>query len=366
MVVGQPAVESVALVLATVIAHGTAPPVRKSPGALDPKAKVQLGNVLLLSVDKAVVNSTRKAFSPQMTFGKLEAKFPANRFLVRQWGKRSALVLDRELPLIAERAMRRDVLKTLLKHINTNLTIRLGDVPEDERGALDKQLAVCFPWVNEPDGTDRIQSTFGIQWQLRVTVTGSQPGASKDFAIPMPADQFRMMTNGLKDHVVSPRGRLSTEEQDRIAKEVAEQTEVLDTATYHSFGEARFVFVQGLRESATALQDVLDDIDKDSKATAKELLEKMGSKFRLDSLPKSGSGLSDLSPDLKQDLLQEASNSWQGCGFQSQADSLQFLNGAKSLDFSVDFSFFRAIQGPDSQGTSRGAGAAVGFASIKP
>jgi len=294
-----------------------------------------LAGVLLVSSDEAVVKRLSSEFKPGMPTANLRKAFSASRFVVEDWGTRSAVVLDKASGPPKRLADLCAMSETLAKSVGEDLTVKLGDLPGNERGPIMDRIGGPN---TQPSGFDVNSASIGLFADLNFNVVGPD-GRTFSCSVPYKTQSTVRRDQSLRSHPALKRP-LDSGERKHLAYTIAGQASARDDELrLRPYGNAVPLLPEGMQVATRLVDSLYKDLAARRAAASQVLL----AKFALDGahIPPGPVGLNDLPADLRQDVQRCFGDSWQSYGFSSQMEADSFLQNSAGLrvETEVGFSF---------------------------
>lgn len=290
--------------------------------ATAPASQRLIDGVLIASNDSALAEKLQKQFRLGTAFDGLSKEFPSPRFSVHEWGQRSAIVVDEQLPLLAEKRGEVVVLGLLARHLsNDKLTVNLKDLTSEERKDITAFLAPYYPLAG--DATP----SFGLRTDTQFSMQGKGKSSAIGFRVPQNSDLDRSSKGQLRSspYTIDPPRYASESEKARRDAEVTKKAMANRRTLFTYFGFAERNAPEGYVKFGEILDASLKDLAKKRQAASEEIGKKLGAGRR--DLPLSSS-FGELPQDVKEQLKQQALGSWQANGFNSAEEAEAFLTNA--------------------------------------
>jgi len=292
-----------------------------------------VAGVLLVSSDDGVIKRMGAEFKPGMPTADLQKDFAGPRFVVKQWGTRSAVVLDKDSGPQKRVADLVQMSETLAKSLGDDLTVKLGDLPEDERGRIMDRIGGAD---TRPAGFDIGYASIGLYADLSFRVVGAD-GRSFGCSVPYRTEGTAKRDQSLRSHPTLKR-RLTQDEMKKLADASAHPVNGRDDdLRLRPYGIASAHLPEAMQVATTMVDALYKDLAARSDAAGQKLLAKLG--LSGGRIPPGPVGLNDLPSDLQQDVQKCFGASWQGYGFSSQLEADSFLQNCSGLQVQTEFGF---------------------------
>jgi hypothetical protein len=309
----------------------------------------EVNGVLLLTADAKVYIQAKRDWHMGESYIDFAKHFTADRFLVKEWAKQSAIVIDlRSGPLGNGRALA-DSSKALLSLVRSDGTIDVKD----------RDKIAGIPLGTPPDGST--DGALGLYADLTVSVNSG--GVSKSFIVPIKNDATDARDNALHKHPLVPPKKDGGNSPG--GTKAAEPTidSPPDRASIYLLGFATGHFADGMREASKLVDELQRALDDENAQTDLQLLNKLG--LNGASIAAGEIPLSDLPSKIKDNLTRDFAGSWNGLGFSSQADAESFLQNSKSVQVSTHLGLKFCISLADPSHHDPGSSGVIIFGSVK-
>lgn len=335
------------LLLFAVLLHGALP---LAAGQTPPKAsaKREVAGLLLLTSDKVVADASELAWRPGEAFDVVQKRFPAKRFAVREWGKRSMIVIDLRSGPIGVTMARVEGMRALGEKIGSDGFVDFGSLSRSERESLSLQGLV------PPGGT----AAGLLMLDLRTEFAISYKSASKTGSYPVRGPNYEQEAKRLDEHLLVQQSPPSPSPKDEQANEAKYRSNYF--ATMHLYGIAYTYFSEGMAEGAKAVDEILKQLRQELGAATVNLLNKTGHQ-RLGLSHEGELRLNDLPTEARDALSKYFAASWNSAGFSSQLEAETFLQNCDSLQPSTSIGLRFVTKAPGGPGHP-GTGGTISFA----
>lgn len=327
---------------------------------------IPLNNLLLITADGKLVSKVEKQYEFGMPLSDFSAAFKRDRCMIYKWGARGAIVIDRHLPLLVEKESRRDLIKSLSEYVGRDLVVRVGDVPEGQRQRFLDAIEEFFPWNTRPHNFDMREAAVGVDLSLNVSISGVGASNARKVVLPMPPELAKRRNHALESHLMPQRDReLSDEEQARVKKQNEDRASSLEQLNLRFLGTARENVVDGLRESAVLLEQLLIEVNDQAKRAAQDLIEKVGFEPSITDLPKGKIRIEDLPAGIRDRLVEQVNAEWKFLGYDSAHDAEKSLLESSSVELSINLGLRRTFSASDRQKGRPSSGMVYNFILIR-
>lgn len=294
--------------------------------ALDPNRQIE--GFALITIDKSLIKRTWNECQLPKPLPDVKKYFASKRFEVHPWGRRSAIVIDRDMPMIKSKLDEIALLDTVTKYANPDGYIEVSQVPEDDQKRLFDLFNAITPTY---DYNSFKKTTIGIGIGRSYAIEG--PGGVVKGAT---AGGGRVPDEGLKRMRSSSVGK--NPDEAAIKRGLEESIEAnLANMNFGSqwYGISGFLLPEGLAETGKVMEKVFATLRLEKGQASKRLGAKLGAldPALVESLPYSG-----LSEEERDRLRHDFVALWQINGFANRAEAELFLNGAGKVRPSVDLS----------------------------
>lgn len=315
--------------------------------------KVQ--GLLLVSDDPSCVKKVSEGFLYGMPYTDFSKKFDNKRFLVKEWGKRSAILIDLQSGVIGQREKECSLTESLAKSIGSDMTIKLGDLDDAGRSGLmaSMQRSPVFP-----SGFDSSTATVGIGAYVRFSIKGNGGSSDKSFDLEVHNDVGKQRDDALSQHPLKFLQPSDIEQANTMSKDLMKALESSDSLRLKIYGVASNNLPEGLEIVSKLLEEIYQELKlRKDKATLKMLAKLIphGS-----NLGDHVAGVNQLPSSLGDQLSRTFGQSWQDLGFSSRADAENYLSGAQDISLSTVLAYRYCGSAGD-----RAAGVAKSFFDIQ-
>lgn len=281
--------------------------------------------LLVASIDKGFLAKVDKQYLPGEPIVQLRSKFNEARYLIAEWGRRSAILIDRDLPLIKKTSDEIAVLKAITRTIKRDLTIDPEDLSVEERISLKQFLGRFLPdW-----GGDRLdQARLGLSFSTIFTVRGSDGRSfTSHRSRKNESTQARDAALQRKPYDSDP-GKLSKDEIAKRFQILKDRDFASRSISFQCFGIADQNLPEGLAETRKVLDKLILELLTEKQTQALELAKKAG-------LPRTtGDGevpLASLNPEQRDEALMSFLELSGLNGFKDANDARQYYDGVSSI-----------------------------------
>lgn len=278
-------------------------------------------DLILFASDKGVVKKAKTTYRWNIPYSELEGKFADPRFVLRHWGDKGAILIDRKIGPIAEREDSIKLGKALLASIGADLTVQLGKAPDESREALEQFFDAHNPPSLRAEGFKAADAAVGLAGTLQVTISG-QGRSPVTIQMPLRPAGVGERERSLMQNPAQLR-KPTADEKQAIGASLTDTYEQLSEADLHLYGLAKSLLPDGMRELAKALEEIEREDAKMAADVGAKLLAKLG--ISGSTLPDHAGTFADLPDSLKKGLLDQAGRDWRGLGFSNQAEAESFL-----------------------------------------
>jgi len=290
-----------------------------------PSARVR--DLVLISRDAKMIDKVTSGFKLWMPLSDLEKLLPKNRFEFRKWGVRGAVALDRQLWRIAELQQSVDLAKGLAALGGGSFASRIGDLSPDQQSAVSTYLDQISPPDARQPNFDLKDGGIGLDAQVSVALADPATGRSITVQLPMNSEASRSRDKKLAGMPIPPKP-LSPSEFAKFADGQKAKARENEDVEFHLFGLARTTLPDGMRTAADLISDVEGKLKAERDKAARSLMKLLGLD---DSLPGSAGSVGELPEELRNQLTESLTNSWQQWGLGSQQEAESLLANSNSI-----------------------------------
>ncbi len=147
-------------------------------GQSSPPPERLVSGVILVSSEAAAVKKVSDAFTMSMPYHRFIEGLSPKRYLVKEWGKRSAIVFDLESDIVAKRETECHLAESLSRSVGSDLTLKLGELSSEDQTTL---LTLTGHSPVFPSGFDPVSAAVGVGAVVRFSIQDANGGASKSF-----------------------------------------------------------------------------------------------------------------------------------------------------------------------------------------
>lgn len=287
--------------------------------------------LLALTSDKKLIGTIFRTFKPGSSYMEVEKQFKGERFRLFEWGKRSAILIDREDPFLRSRINEVRALEILSSKLLPDLTLNLNDLSQREKDVLTDCLAKYIPINSEALNSGSI----GVGSSTAFVIHGSG-GIQKGARVYESTAAERTRNNILARRPISVEmNKMSKEDADLAAQRTTDNYLQSEGVRSQCFGIAAQNLPEGLSESGKILEKELKQIALDREAASMGIALKH--KLNAQSLPEN-SAYSALPEGVRANLEKKFLEQRRMNGFKSVEDAQAFLAGASSVDITTSIS----------------------------
>jgi len=288
--------------------------------------------LLVVTRDTSLLSKVTKEYKPGQPFDELKANFIGERYLIREWGRRSAILFDLEIPFLQHRRDETTVLAAFATHIKDDYTIDPSTLSESERAAYHR---VVRKYTIAAEAERLNPATIGISFGTVFTVQGpdgrsfvSQRRVVNDRTKRRDAELQKRPFNNNLNH-------LARAEIDRRLKESEESNIARDEWGCRAFGIASENLPHGLEEAGKEMRKIVRDILFARQEASLDLGKRMGIHgSRLDG----DQPVSALTKAMREDLESSFMEQWQINGFKSPSEAATYFDSITSVRLGTSLS----------------------------
>lgn len=303
-----------------------------------PERKV--AGLLIITSDPVVPRKVGDGYTFSMPFQDLVKRFKSKRFMFKEWGKRSAIMIDLESGPIGFREHQCELAESLSKSLGQDLTVKIGALDKEVMNDLMTSLSHAPKF---PDGFDPSNATISIESSVRFSMGGG-PGA-KDVSF----DLFTQNTNtktrdeALYQHPLRFLPETDADKTRAYTDQMSKSFESHDSLQFRMFGVASNNLPEGMEIASKLIDDLYKGLRLRQDRATHNLLAKLipgGTSFGDHT-----TSVNQLPTAIRDQLSQSFAQSWMGLGFNSRADAESYLSSASNFQISTAL-YFRFCESP--------------------
>lgn len=233
----------------------------------------KVDGLLVASLDRTLIERIEKQYVPGDSLDALRKTLQDERFSIVEWGTRSAILIDLELPYLQVRTDETALLRAFAKHVKSDLTVNLADLDEPERAGIQRTLGRILVG---PSAEALKGATMGIAFASVYTVRG---GNGKAYTTQRRVTDERSKvrdTNLRKNPTSMGSSEISKAEMQQKLRDVEAKQKATESISFRSFGIATRNLPEGIAEAGKAIQKVLREVLFARQEASLALAKKMG------------------------------------------------------------------------------------------
>jgi hypothetical protein len=278
--------------------------------------------VLVVAPDAAKLKEVKKRFTYGMPYKEFKAKFSEDKYVVVEWGRRSAIVIDKTIGRYDELSRALNSARVLIDRAGEGGVVSIGSLSPTEREQL---LWTMREPSLHPEGFNIDKAKVGLTMHTNVTIT--EPGGrSRVFPMPLQNEFAKRQKNELKSAPVYQRPPKDESEQKQHGSQLEEQLESTRKYQLEALGVAQANLAEGMEQLGAEMRKLDKQFADERGALAAEVLKKLG----LSGPPLAGSGMTfqDLPESMRDLMLRSLAGDWQNQGYSSQAEAESAIRNA--------------------------------------
>lgn len=304
--------------------------------------------VVLLSSDSKLKASIHVDLAHPETYEAFGKRFPGDRFVVREWGKRSAVVIDLKSGPLGFLRIRAAAAQAVLQKLGPSRTLGYEDLTKEERTGLYLD-GMAVPSGSEGGGALGLCGTVNVDVKHGSSV--------KTLVLPI-----KSPTDGARRSDLDRRPIVSTTSKSKAKGEDDVPSGPVDDSNFHFYGVAIGNYSEGLVEASKVAESVEKSLRSQLKETTLALVKLLG--LRGSPIPAGDTNWKDLPDSFKNDVLSQFQPMWQQLGFGSESDVAGFFQNCDSLQVSTNIGIMFTLQPGDSRNHVPGTGGVVNFSTV--
>lgn len=299
--------------------------------------------LLVCSNDSRLLGRVRRDFQLGSSLTVLHSTFKGVRYAIFPWGKRSAILIDRESSVLESRRQRSEVLSVFLKS-GSNPVLDFGSLKPEERVILLRHIRKFLPFAT-PGAAAKVGLRVGTRFNMTVD------GKSIQFSLPAQTDRDSDLRSALANAPFTVDGNSLSESQRNDSLRDAEEASLRDQKVeVVCFGVATHYMPEGIQELGKHLQVITDALEEEAETLSRQVADRILSRDL-----NAESAFADLPERVQQQLANHFEASWEALGFASKDEATKFLAARPDVKISTVLSM----------GLGTRTGARAGFTAIE-
>lgn len=288
----------------------------------------RVDGIVVLARDSGSMEKAERAFKYGMGFADLTVALKDAPYVVEAWGRRSAVIVDRDIGPLLRRKERNQALQVLDKGMDSEFTLDLAGLSDEDRRLLLAQAPGVMVDPNQMNAKMRV----GLIAQVDFQFSGPQAGRVINEQLAGNTEAERVMNRKL-DLAPFPLFRPSSKDgQERLVNTIADLENRYSSFRVSTRGISGELLDEGLEQAAKIVERLQRDLQAEQERVAKSLAQKckLG-----ESLPADLGNFSDLPDDRKAELKRVFGANYEFYGFDSQQSAVAFLQRATDIKVST-------------------------------